>query len=81
MEKFALGILVGGLCGAVLAANNQKMRTLIKKGQEEVVDKFDQMLDDKIEQMEKGAKKAVDAVKDKAEEVQDKVKSKAKAKN
>ena len=81
MEKFALGILVGGLCGALIASNNQKMRTLIKKGQDEVVDKFDRMLEEKIAQMEKKAKKTVNDVKDKAEEIQDKVKAKVKAEN
>ncbi|MBQ8291416.1 MAG: hypothetical protein IJX88_02765 [Clostridia bacterium] len=52
MEKFAMGLLLGGVCGAVLTANNYKMRTLVRKGQEEVQQKFDDMLDQKIEMFE-----------------------------
>ncbi len=47
MEKFALGVMVGGICGALLTANNYKMRKLVRKAQEEVQAKFDQMLEDK----------------------------------
>ena len=51
MEKFAIGLVIGGLGGAILAANNYKMRTLIKKGQEEVKGKLDQLMDEKIDEM------------------------------
>ena len=53
MEKFALGMLVGGVGGALLVANNYKMRALVKKTQEEVRAKFDQMVEEKIETAEK----------------------------
>lgn len=53
MEKFALGMLVGGIGGALLVANNYKMRALVKKTQEEVRAKFDQMVEEKIEAAEK----------------------------
>lgn len=52
MEKFAIGFLLGGLSGALLIANNYKMRTLVKKGQEEVQNKLDSMMDEKILAME-----------------------------
>ena len=52
MEKFAIGFLLGGLGGALLIANNYKMRTLVKKGQEEVQSKLDSMMDEKILAME-----------------------------
>ncbi len=52
MEKFAIGVLVGGLGGALLVANNYKMRTLVRKTQEEVQGKFDQMMDEKIRAMD-----------------------------
>lgn len=52
MEKFALGVMVGGICGALLTANNYKMRTLVRKAQEEVQAKFDQMLDEKTRAMD-----------------------------
>lgn len=52
MEKFALGVMVGGICGALLTANNYKMRTLVRKAQEEVQAKFDQMLEEKTRAMD-----------------------------
>ncbi|MBQ8657740.1 MAG: hypothetical protein IJ506_01255 [Clostridia bacterium] len=55
MEKFALGLVLGGLGGALLAANSCKMRTLVRKGQEEVKAKLDQMMDEKIREMESAA--------------------------
>jgi ElaB/YqjD/DUF883 family membrane-anchored ribosome-binding protein len=73
MEKFAIGLVIGGLGGAILAANNYKMRTLIKKGQEEVQLKLDKLMDDKIEEMSD----AVDEMKEKAEKTVDNVKEQA----
>ncbi len=64
MEKFAIGVLLGGLAGALLVANNYKMRTLVKKGQEEVRAKFNEVMDEKIQTMEEG----VEEIKEKAEE-------------
>ena len=52
MEKFAIGLVVGGLGGALLVANNYKMRTLIKKGQAEVQAKLDKLMDDKMDEMD-----------------------------
>ncbi len=75
MEKFAIGVIVGALGGALLVANNYKMRTLVKKGQEEVLAKLDKIMDEKIEKVEEGVEKA----KEKVEETVDKVKEKAKA--
>lgn len=51
MEKFAIGVLLGGIGGALLTANNYKMRTLVKKSQAEIQSKLDQMLDDKLRAM------------------------------
>ena len=45
MEKFAIGLAIGALGGALLVANNYKMRTLIKKGQDELMTKFDNLMD------------------------------------
>ena len=70
MEKFAIGLVIGGLGGALLAANNYKMRTLIKKGQADVQAKLDQLMDEKIEEMDD----AVEAMKAKAKETADEVK-------
>ena len=51
MDKFAIGMLIGGLGGALLVANNYKMRTLVKKSQEEVQTKLDELLDERIKKM------------------------------
>jgi hypothetical protein len=52
MEKFALGVIVGSIGGALLVANNYKMRTLVRKTQEEVQAKLDQMMDERIRAMD-----------------------------
>ena len=72
MEKFAIGLVIGGIGGALLAANNYKMRTLIKKSQEEVQAKLDRLMDEKIEAMEE----ATESLKEKAEETVEKAKEK-----
>ncbi len=69
MEKFAIGLIIGGIGGALLAANNYKMRTLIKKGQEEVMAKVDEFMDEKIQAMEEGAQEIKEEMKEKAESV------------
>ena len=75
MEKFITGAALGMLAGALLTANNYKMRTLVRKGQEEVTSKLDQILDEKIEMLDKGAKKIKRQAEEKAEEIEEKVKS------
>ncbi len=55
MEKFAIGLMLGALGGALLTANNYKMRTLVKKSQQEVQNKFDKLVDEKLEMMEENA--------------------------
>ena len=57
MEKFAIGLLLGGIGGALLVANNYKMRTLVKKGQDEVMTKVDEFMDEKIQSMEENPKR------------------------
>ena len=68
MEKFAIGLVIGGLGGALLVANNYKMRTLIKKGQAEVQAKLDKLMDEKIDEIDD----AMEEVKEKAETVKEK---------
>ena len=74
MEKFALGVMVGGICGALLTANNYKMRTLVRKSQDEIQAKLDKMLDEKIETVEKGTEKIVQETEKAADETKKKVK-------
>ena len=73
MEKFAIGLVIGGLGGAILAANNYKMRTLIKKGQAEVQAKLDKLMDEKIE--EEKVKDTAENVKEKTSETLDEAKN------
>ena len=62
MEKFMLGVVVGGVAGALLTANNYKMRTLVKKSQEEVQAKLDKLMDEKIQAMGEGVEEMAAAV-------------------
>lgn len=57
MEKFTIGLLIGMTAGAVLTANNYKMRALVKKGQQEVKAKFDEMLEEKLQDEDDEPKK------------------------
>ena len=65
MEKFALGLLIGGAVGAVITANSYKMRAIIKKRQDELKEKLDSLLDEKLKQMHT----AMDDVEEGAESV------------
>ena len=56
MEKFVAGLLLGGVCGALLTANNYKMRMLVRKGQEEVQSKLDELMDEKLRMFEEKEK-------------------------
>ena len=53
MEKFAAGLMVGALAGALVVANSYKMRVLVKKSQDEMKTKLDEMIDEKIELIDK----------------------------
>ena len=75
MEKFAIGVIFGGVLGAVLCANNYKMRTLVKKGQEEVQTKLNQMMDEKIQAMEKATENITEQAEEKADELKKSVKN------
>ena len=72
MEKFIIGVALGGIAGAVLSANNYKMRTLIKKGQEELKTKLDKLMDEKIEMVEEGVEALKTEAKEKVEEITEK---------
>lgn len=53
MEKFAIGLLFGATVGALLTVNSCKMRALVKKGQAEVKEKFDEVIDEKLKETER----------------------------
>ena len=76
MEKFAIGLILGGLGGALLVANNYKMRTLVKKGQDEVMAKVNEFMDEKIQTLEEGAEEIKEKAEEKAENVKRKMRKK-----
>lgn len=52
MEKFILGVALGMAGGALLVANNCKLRNLVKKNQEDLMQKAEQYIDKKLEDMQ-----------------------------
>ena len=52
MEKFIIGAALGGLAGALLTANNYKMRLLVKKGQEGAQAKLDKIIDEQMDKLD-----------------------------
>ena len=52
MEKFTVGLALGMLAGAIVVANSYKVRSIVKKSQDEIKNKVDEMLDEKIEMLE-----------------------------
>ena len=53
MEKmFCLGLLLGAVGGALIVANSYKARSLVKKSQAELMEKMDEMMDERLKQME-----------------------------
>ena len=50
MEKmFCLGLVFGAVGGALLVANSYKARSLVKKSQAEVIDKVNEMMDERLQ--------------------------------
>ena len=56
MEKFVIGMLIGAVGGAVAVTNSYRMRTIIKKGQDEVLTKVNDAMDEKIEEKKRESK-------------------------
>ena len=52
MEKFAIGLAMGALIGAAVVANSQKTRKLFVKSQDEIKNKLDDMIDEKLEMLD-----------------------------
>ncbi len=58
MEKlFCLGVALGMVGGALLVANSYKARSLVKKSQAEIIDKMDEMMDERLKAMSEGEEK------------------------
>ena len=54
MEKFVAGLALGAMLGALLVANSNKTRALVKKSQKELREKVDNYIDEKLSSMESG---------------------------
>ena len=52
MEKFIFGLAVGMAGGALLVANNCKLRNLVKKNQEDLMQKAENYIDEKLQALE-----------------------------
>lgn len=52
MEKFIAGLAAGAMLGALWVANSNKTRALVQKGQEEIKERMDAYIDEKLSQME-----------------------------
>ena len=53
MEKlFCLGLVLGAVGGALIVANSYKARSLVKKSQAEVLQKVDEMMDERLKDQE-----------------------------
>lgn len=47
-KMFCLGVALGMVGGALLVANSYKARSLVKKSQAEVIEKVNEMMDEKL---------------------------------
>ena len=56
MEKFIFGLAVGMAGGALIVANNCKLLNLVKKNQEDLMQKAEQYIDSKLEALEQKGK-------------------------
>ena len=52
MEKFILGVALGMAGGALMVANNCKLRNLVKKNQDYLMKKAEKLIDTKLEKLE-----------------------------
>ncbi len=48
----SLGVAIGMAGGALMVANNCKLRNLVKKNQDDLLSKAEQYIDSKLEKME-----------------------------
>ena len=57
MEKFIAGLALGMIGGALIVANSNRTRSLVKKGQDEMISRVDAYIDEKLENMENAVSK------------------------
>ncbi|MBO5046065.1 MAG: hypothetical protein J6C93_04255 [Clostridia bacterium] len=59
MEKmFCMGLMLGAVGGALIVANSYKARSLVKKGQAEFTQKVNEMMDEKLKEMQRAPEQA-----------------------
>ena len=52
MEKmFCLGLVLGAVGGALIVANSYKARSLVKRSQAELLERVDEMMDERLKDM------------------------------
>ncbi len=56
VEKFILGLAIGMAGGALVVANNCKLLNLVKKNQEDIMQKAECYIDKKLDELESGSK-------------------------
>lgn len=57
MEKmFCFGLVLGMVGGALIVANSYKARTLVKKSQADLLQKVDEMMDERLKDAEASEK-------------------------
>jgi hypothetical protein len=54
MEKFLMGLALGMAGGALIVTNNYKLRNLVKKNQDDLMQKAEQYIDSKLGAMGQG---------------------------
>ena len=57
MERFIAGLALGMIGGALIVANSNRTRSLVKKGQDEMISRVDAYIDEKLENMENAVSK------------------------
>lgn len=57
LEKFIFGLAIGMAGGALIVANNCKLLNLVKKNQEDIMQKAECYIDKKLDELENGGKK------------------------
>jgi hypothetical protein len=63
VEKFIIGLAVGMAGGALMVANNCKLLNLVKKNQEDIMQKAECYIDKKLDELESGSKQDKKTVK------------------
>ncbi len=53
-----MGLMLGAVGGALIVANSYKARSLVKKGQAEFTQKVNEMMDEKLKEMQRAPEQA-----------------------